>query len=75
MWMAGGGVKKGLAYGQTDEIGYYIGENPVGIRDLQATILYLLGLDPHRFSYPYQGLDNRLIGPTDEGRVVQEIIA
>lgn len=75
MWMAGGGVRPGLSYGQTDEIGYYIGEDPVGIRDLQATILHLLGLDPYRFSYSYQGLDNRLIGPTDEGQVVDGIIS
>ena len=75
MWMAGGGIRKGLAYGSTDDIGYYIAENPVGIRDLQATILHLLGLDPHRFSFPYQGLENRLIGPTDEGRVLQELLA
>ena len=74
MWMAGGGVRKGLAYGQTDDIGYYIAENPVGIRDLQATILHLLGLDPHRFSYSYQGLDNRLIGPTSDGQIVGGIV-
>jgi len=41
---------------------------------LQATILHLMGLDPYRFSYLYQGLDNRLIGPTDEGRVLKDII-
>ncbi|MEQ9408521.1 MAG: DUF1501 domain-containing protein [Fuerstiella sp.] len=75
MWMAGGGVRSGVSYGQTDEIGYYIAENPVGIRDLQATILHLMGLDPYRFSYSYQGLQNRLIGPTDEGKVVQGILA
>ncbi|MAR11130.1 MAG: sulfatase [Blastopirellula sp.] len=75
MWMAGGGVKAGVAYGQTDDIGYYIAENPVGIRDLQATILHLLGLDPHRFSYAYQGLQQRLIGPTSEGQVITDIVA
>ena len=75
MWMAGGGIRPGTAYGRTDEIGYYIGEDPVGIRDLQATILHLLGLDPYRFSYTFQGLDNRLIGPTDEGQVLKKIIA
>jgi hypothetical protein len=75
MWLAGGGIKKGLAYGQTDDIGYYIAENKVTIRDLQATILHCLGLDPRRFSYAYQGLNNRLIGPTDEGRVLTEILA
>jgi len=75
MWMAGGGIKAGLSYGQTDEFGYFPVERPVSIRDIQATIEHLVGLDPHRFSYPYQGLDNRLIGPTDEGRVLRDIIA
>ena len=74
MWMAGAGIKPGV-YGSTDDIGYYIAENPVGIRDLQATILHQLGLDPHRFSFPYQGLNNRLIGPTDDGQVVKGIVA
>jgi hypothetical protein len=75
MWMAGGGIKGGLAYGQTDEFGYFPVENPVSIRDLQATILHVLGLDPYRFHYTYQGLDQRLIGPTDEGRVLTDILA
>lgn len=74
MWMAGGGVRPGLAYGVTDDMGYYIAENPVGTRDLQATILHLLGLDPYKFHFPYQGLRQRLIGPTDEGRVLTEVI-
>ena len=47
----------------------------VGIRDLQATILHLLSLDPHRFSYAYQGLQQRLIGPTSEGQVITDIVA
>ena len=75
MWLAGGGIQGGLAYGKTDDIGYYIAENPVNIRDLQATILHQIGLDPYRFSFPYQGLDNRLIGPTDEGRVLDDILS
>ncbi|MDA8698038.1 DUF1501 domain-containing protein [Rhodopirellula sp.] len=74
MWMAGGGIRPG-SYGQTDELGYYITENPVGVRDLQATILHQLGVDPHQFSFPFQGLNQRLIGPTDEGRVLNEILA
>ena len=74
MWMAGGGIKAGLAYGQTDEFGYYPVEKPVGMRDLQATIQHSVGLDPNRFSFPWQGLDNRLIGPTDEGKVLKEIL-
>ncbi len=75
MWMAGGGIRGGTAFGQTDEFGYYPVENPVSIRDVQATVLHTLGLDPYRFSYAYQGLDNRLIGPTDEGRVLSQILA
>lgn len=74
MWMAGGGIRPGT-YGQTDDIGYYIAENPVSVRDLQATILHQIGIDPYRFSFPYQGLQNRLIGPTDEGRVIHQLIS
>ena len=75
MWMAGGGIKGGLAYGATDDIGYYGVEDKVSIRDLQVTILHLLGLDPYKFNYPFQGLNNRLIGPTDEGKVLTRILA
>ena len=75
MWMAGGGIKGGQAYGQTDDIGYYPAEHPLTVRDLQATILHQLGIDPYRFSFPFQGLNNRLIGPTDEGRVLHDILA
>src|SRR5690606_31007312 len=75
MWMAGGGVKGGLNYGATDEIGYYAVENKLTPRDLQATILHQLGLDPFKLSYAYQGLDQRLIGPTDEARVIRDLLA
>ena len=75
MWMAGGGIRPGMAYGSTDDLGYYVAENEVTTGDLQATILQLLGLNPHRFSFPYQGLDQRLIGPSDGPRVVEEILA
>lgn len=74
IWMAGGGVKPGLNYGETDDIGYYAARDKVSVRDLQATMLHLLGKDPYTFSYPYQGLNQRLIGPTDEGRIVKEIL-
>lgn len=74
MWMAGGGIKPG-SYGQTDEIGYYVGENPVSVRDMQSTILHQIGIDPHRFSFAYQGLNQRLIGPTNEGRVLRDILS
>lgn len=75
MWLAGGGIKGGLAYGKTDEFGYYPIENPVSIRHLQATILHVMGLDPAKFAYSYQGLNNRLIGPTNEGQVLDSILS
>lgn len=75
MWMAGGGIKPGVNHGATDDIGYYVDRDPVSPRDLQATILHLLGLDPYTFHYPYQGLQQRLIGPTNEGRIVQGLLA
>ena len=74
MWMAGGGVKGGTNHGSTDDIGYYVDKDPVTPRDLQATLLHLLGLDPYDFHYPYQGLKQRLIGPTNEGRIVRELL-
>jgi len=75
MWMAGGGVKRGLVYGSTDELGYFIHENPMSVHDLQATILHLLGLDPHTLRYRYQGLQQRLIGPAEGPEVVHDLIA
>jgi uncharacterized protein (DUF1501 family) len=60
MWMAGGGVKAGLTYGQTDELGFNIVKDPVHVHDIQATILHLLGLDHERLTYRYAGRDFRL---------------
>jgi uncharacterized protein (DUF1501 family) len=74
MWMAGGGIKPGLVYGETDEFGYNIVRDKISVRDLQATILHQLGLDAHRFSFPYLGLNQRLIGPTDEAQVVKGLL-
>jgi hypothetical protein len=74
LWLAGGGIRPGSVFGETDELGYRIVRDKVTVRDLQATILHLLGFDSHQFSYRYQGLDQRLIGPTGEGRVVREIL-
>src|SRR5262245_30349603 len=72
MWLAGGGVKPGLVYGKTDEIGYNVIENPVHVHDLQATILHLLGLDHTKLTYRFQGRDFRL---TDvHGEVVRDIL-
>lgn len=73
MWMAGGGVKGGYAYGATDEYGYYAAENKMHVHDLHATILHLLGLNHERLTYRYAGRDFRL---TDvAGRVATDIIA
>jgi Protein of unknown function (DUF1501) len=60
LWLAGGGVKPGIAYGQTDELGYEAVENPMHVHDLHATILHLLGLDHERLTYRYAGRDMRL---------------
>jgi hypothetical protein len=75
MWMAGAGFKKGYNHGATDELGYFVTDGKVTVRDLQSTILHLLGFDPKSFSYRYQGLNNRLIGPTDEGRIAKALLA
>ncbi len=73
MWLAGGGVKPGMLYGKTDEIGYNVVEHPVHVHDLQATILHLLGLEHTRLTFRYQGRDFRL---TDvHGNVVHDILA
>ena len=73
LWMAGGGIKPGMVYGETDEFGYKIVRDKMTVRDLQATILHTMGIDPYRLSFKFQGLNNRLIGPTDEG-VVQKVL-
>jgi hypothetical protein len=75
MWMAGGGVRGGQTYGETDEIGYYPVKDPAHVRDLQATVLHLAGLDPYRLAYPFQGLDQRLIGPDDKAKVLKRLVA
>ncbi|MEM9480113.1 MAG: DUF1501 domain-containing protein [Verrucomicrobiota bacterium] len=73
LWMAGGGVKGGMTYGTTDELGFAPTENPVHVHDLHATILHLLGFDHKRLTYRYSGRDFRL---TDvHGHVVNDIIA
>jgi hypothetical protein len=74
LWLAGGGVKPGLIHGETDDFGYTVTRDKVSVRDLQATILHLMGLDAHHLSYAYLGLRQRLIGPTDEARVVKAIL-
>ncbi|HEX8915727.1 MAG TPA: DUF1501 domain-containing protein [Humisphaera sp.] len=75
IWMAGGGVKGGFDYGETDDLGYFITKDKVTVRDLQATVLHALGLDPYKLHYPYQGLNQRLIGPTNDPRVHHALFA
>ena len=74
MWMAGGGTKGGTIYGETDDYSYNIVKDPVHVRDLHATILRLLGIDHDRFSYRFQGLDNKLVG-VEKANVIRELIA
>ncbi len=74
MWMAGGGVKPGMTYGETDEFGFNTTLNDVHVRDLHATILHLLGFDHHRLSVKFQGLDQRLTG-VEPAHVVHDILA
>jgi hypothetical protein len=72
-WMAGGGVKRGFSYGETDEYGYYAKENRVHVHDFHATLMHLLGIDHEKLTYRYGGRDFRL---TDvHGRVVHELLA
>ncbi|GAB5402722.1 MAG: DUF1501 domain-containing protein [Aureliella sp.] len=73
MWMAGGGIKPGVVYGSTDELGFNVAEKPVHVHDLHATILHLLGFDHKRLTYRFQGRDYRL---TDvHGNVVKDLLA
>lgn len=74
MWMAGGGVKPGVTYGQTDEFGFNTTENPVHVRDLHATILHLLGFDHTRLTHKFQGLDQKLTG-VEPAHVVHDLLA
>ncbi|MEX1026938.1 MAG: DUF1501 domain-containing protein, partial [Candidatus Paceibacterota bacterium] len=73
MWLAGGGAKGGIAYGETDEFGYHAQHNRVHMHDLHATLLHLLGIDHERMTFPYAGREFRL---TDVyGRVIKRLLA
>lgn len=74
MWMAGGGIRQGLSYGETDDYSYNIVEKPVHLNDLNATLLHCLGIDDRRFTYPFQGLEQRLTG-VEETRVISDILS
>lgn len=73
-WLAGGGIKPGFDYGETDDHCYNIVKDPVHIRDLNATVLHALGIDHERFTFQFQGLEQKLTG-VEEARVVSEILA
>jgi hypothetical protein len=73
IWMAGGGVKPGMVFGETDEFSYNTIENPVHLRDWHATLMHLFGIEHERFTVKYQGLDQRLTG-VEKCRIVKEIL-
>ena len=74
LWMAGGGVKPGMTYGESDEVGYTAAQDPVQLRDFHATMLHLLGFDHKKLSLPFQGLDQKLTG-VKPASVVKEVLA
>lgn len=74
MWMAGGGVKGGISVGATDELGAEAVEHPYHVKNLHATILTLMGLDPDRLSFFYGGLDQKLVG-VEGAEVIRQVIA
>jgi uncharacterized protein (DUF1501 family) len=74
MWMAGGGVKPGTVFGETDDFSYNIVKNPVNVNDLNATIMHCMGIDHERFTFKFQGLEQRLTG-VEPQRVVKEILS
>ena len=74
MWVAGGGIKGGVTYGTTDDFSYNIASDPCHTNDLNATLLHCLGIDHERFTYKFQGLDQRLTG-VEHARIVKEVLA
>ncbi len=74
MWMAGGGMKAGMTYGETDDFSYNVVENPVHLNDLNATILHCMGIDDRRLSFKFQGLEQRLTG-VEAPSVIHDILA
>ena len=75
IWMAGGGIKGGISYGNTDELGYNAEEKVVHVRDLHATMLHQLGIKSQLFTHKHQGLDFRLTGVDAKAHVLKEILA
>ncbi len=75
IWFAGGGIRKGMSYGHSDEMGYWVADHPVQFRDVHATLFQLLGLDHRQSTFRFQGLDQRLTGVEDEAVVLEPILA
>jgi uncharacterized protein (DUF1501 family) len=73
MWLAGGGIKGGQVYGETDDYSYNVTENPAHVNDINATVLHLMGIDHTKFAYKFQGLDQRLTG-VEEQKVMKELL-
>jgi hypothetical protein len=74
MWLAGGGIKGGTVYGETDDFSYNVTKDPAHVNDLNATILHCLGIDHTKFSFKFQGLDQRLTG-VEEQHVIKDLLA
>lgn len=74
MWLAGGGIKGGTVYGATDDFSYNVAENPAHVNDINATILHCMGIDHSKFTFKFQGLDQRLTG-VEEQHVIRELLA
>jgi uncharacterized protein (DUF1501 family) len=74
MWMAGGGARPGAVYGETDDFSYNIVKDPCHVHEFHATVLRLLGIDHEKFTFKYQGLDQRLTG-VEPAKVIKELIA
>jgi hypothetical protein len=75
MWLAGGGVRPGIVYGETDDFSYNVVDREVPLRDLHATILHLFGLDPEQLSFPHAGLKEKLTGTGAPAKIVEGLIA
>jgi hypothetical protein len=73
-WMAGGGVRPGVTYGETDDYSYNVVKDPVHVRDFNASILHCLGIDHDKFTFNFQGLDQKLTGPVP-ANIVPGILA
>ncbi len=73
MWLAGGGIKGGIVHGETDDFSYNVVRDPCHVNDLNATILHCLGIDHERFTYKFQGLEQRLTG-VEPQRVIKEVL-